>query len=193
MTQKMRKTIYDWDDTFFPTSVFCKNGDVFKISEDQKQLLGFIDTIIVKILGNTLKHSDVVIITNAGTGWVEDLCDAYLPQTKTFFINNNVEIISAASLYADRYENPAMWKLFAFDKHLKESGHLQIISVGDSTHEKHAIQEFAKQNPHTEVAIIKLIDSPKLDKFIYQLEFLGNFIGYYTKTFLKDEVVTLRV
>lgn len=140
-------TIYDWDDTLHPTTELYKilkrnkttnTNNVLNLNE--KINFQMVDEESVKCLTVAINNGDVLIITNAGLGWVEDTGGRYMPKTMKFIIDNNIEIISAADKYKKHTNCTIEWKYYTmieyFDEHKQ---YTNVLSIGDSICEKYAI------------------------------------------------------
>jgi len=66
-------TIFDWDDTLFPTTSFnpMHEGDFQRLFRKNKKLLASLDFKIVDLLKHACNFSKVIIVTNAVKYWVE--------------------------------------------------------------------------------------------------------------------------
>jgi hypothetical protein len=67
-------TIFDWDDTFFPTSAFNPRyeDDMRRIGAENTEYFAQLDSLIVKLLKKTLEeNSTSILVTNAHRSWVE--------------------------------------------------------------------------------------------------------------------------
>ena len=67
-------TIFDWDDTFFPTSAFNPRyeDDMRRIGIEHSEYFAQLDKLIVKLLLKTMEQkSTAIIVTNAHKSWVE--------------------------------------------------------------------------------------------------------------------------
>lgn len=101
-------TIFDWDDTLFFTS-FISNIESFNknkikgkesqsvLSQQIKEKIMLLDTIVEDLLTKAILHGDTYIITNAEEGWVEYTAKKYLPKVAKILdkysnlnLNNNI-------------------------------------------------------------------------------------------------------
>ena len=108
--------IFDWDDTFLPTSFLTLNGvydENLKLSEKDKQKLAKLEFNVLRLLSISIEKGNVYIITNAGPGWVEYSAEKYYPSITKLL--SQITIISARGEYETYYPNDSrMWKIQAF-------------------------------------------------------------------------------
>jgi hypothetical protein len=90
----MKITVFDWDDTLFPTFYAYKNELIVMTDEERKQLRTSIEIIFRKA---KIYSDKIFIITNATKGWVE-WCIEYLYEDdglfENYFLLEDIEIIS---------------------------------------------------------------------------------------------------
>lgn len=147
MSKGNHLTIYDWDDTFLPSS------ELYNIAKEQgvhAYLVTLTDTIKFKMamidlkaldnLKEALKYGDVVIITNADDGWVELTGKKFLPKTYKFIIDNKIRVISASQKYKGKTACTIEWKYFTMlDFFELNRNYYSVFSIGDSESEKQAL------------------------------------------------------
>ncbi len=157
--------IYDWDDTFFPTTQYETQRT--KVPLQCKSY----DSLLVQILKLSVKMSSlVVILSNGSKKWIQDSL-TYLPMTKQYLKTSKILIISARDAYSSRYpNNPVEWKKRAIIDLLKNKSVGKIISIGDSHVERVATNLAAKILDVSIVITVKLIDEPTFGNIISQLE-----------------------
>ncbi len=68
-------TIFDWDDTLYPTFTYLERDDIDYEILDEK---------IHSLLSLILEYGEIILITDASKSWVE-LCLQKLPSTKKLF------------------------------------------------------------------------------------------------------------
>lgn len=153
--------IFDWDDTLMASSWLSRNGMGL---EAPRVVPSHITTPMRKlgvavrtILTSAIKMGQVVIITNAETGWVELSAQKFMPSVVPML--SQVKVVSARSTYEPRYpDSPISWKIAAFVQELhtfsrkdtttvakrrmrKLRQKYNVISFGDSVHERTAVHE----------------------------------------------------
>mmetsp|Transcript_39580 Transcript_39580/g.67338 ORF Transcript_39580/g.67338 Transcript_39580/m.67338 type:complete len:250 (+) Transcript_39580:162-911(+) len=170
--------VVDWDDTCFPTAFLKTMHRLSKESEDLptevrieiKQL----EEAVKRCLCEAAKHGEVVIITNAGTGWVEKSARRFMPGLIPLL--KNLVVVSARDEYtlASNTGNSIDWKVAAFTSTARElfglpssnsdlplNPGLQILSFGDSFAERIAVKR-AATSLGTISKSIKFTNSPSL-------------------------------
>lgn len=139
--------------------------------------------------------SHCIIITNAETGWVELSCAKFMPRLLPYLAQ--IRVISARSNYEWMYpDSPLEWKLAAFDAELStlfplammpqaapgamENSRMtfkNIISFGDSFHEREAIYKVSKTlGPQVHTKSIKFVERPTIEQLHYQVDMVT---GYF--------------
>ncbi len=79
--------VFDWDDTFFPTSVmhphnfFQGEDGIMNVPLDIYQQIQKLDRSVSRLLSRSLSLGPVYIITNAAEGWVELSAERFMPKT----------------------------------------------------------------------------------------------------------------
>jgi len=143
--------IFDWDDTLFPTTWLRQQGLAANRSHtpDEEQCLQLQELACsaTEALSVAKAMGRVVVVTNAGDGWVEFCCDAFLPELAQAL--EGVEVISARSAYeSDATRSPTDWKCLAFARQVNSyygesesdcGRFLNLVSLGDSLHEQQAL------------------------------------------------------
>lgn len=183
---KSTLTLYDWDDTFFPSTYLAVRG--VRVDDDQEQLptsllqeLAQLENIVMKILEEALRYGIVKIITNAEEGWVELSGARFMPRLTKFIQDNDIKVVSARTIYeADYPDSPACWKTAAFaaevDESYPENDHLNVLVLGDSLSEREAAHNLACRMPTSCVKSVKLVERPTVVQLQRQIALLhGSF------------------
>lgn len=165
-------TIFDWDDTLFPTSwIFDKNIRIDRPYDVKKYITYFheLDESIANVLIKALSFGRVMIITNANREWI-DKSLIIIPRT-AIIVRTRVSVISARDLYIGYYD-PTQWKINVFNnninRHIKWAN--QIISIGDADYEYDALVSLNKTIPKWKLLkTIKLVRSPQFDTLLDQM------------------------
>jgi len=116
------------------------------------------------LLRGLLNLGHVVICTNAESGWIELTCKKFLPKLEA--VVESMEKISARSEYEPKgITNPFDWKKHAFTGILQRHGRPNVLSVGDSTHERSAVLHGWQLvgDPRSMCKSLKLLERPDLD------------------------------
>lgn len=106
--------ILDWDDTLLPSSWVTQCGhrldEPLMLDEGTKQELKRLENSVSMLLTRLVAQGNIVIITNAETGWVELSCSKFMPQVLGQV--NKLRVVSARSSYERYYPNsPLRWKV----------------------------------------------------------------------------------
>jgi len=147
--------VWDWDDTLFPSSWI--NMQAMRLDDDYvvppllRQELDRLAEHVQATLEIAQSIGDVVIITNAEEGWVPLSCAKFTPSLKPLV--DRFKVVSART----RYEtagifSPLAWKMQCFEHeitaHFQGKGYhgfRNVISLGDSVHEREAMQRVASE------------------------------------------------
>ena len=194
MSVKDNLVIYDWDDTFLPTTEITKIIDANKNNVTDIQIntsvsikLLNLDHEILKLLRTSIERKYVVIITNAQLSWLHITGERFLPKSYKFIIDNKITIISAAEKYGHITPRVIEWKFNTIKDYLNDNKQFKSVSsIGDSECERTAIltikDEKIKGFP-SKFNTFKMLDSPSYDDLYRQIMFINTF--FYT---ILDEV-----
>jgi hypothetical protein len=168
--------IYDWDDTFLPTSYLIREDmvDQIELSNELKYLFFILEEIIINILNLSINKGKVFIITNSSKSWFYFSSGKYFPNLDT--ILNRIKIISARDEYEDLYPGDTkIWKQKAF-LHLKNEINdnlpSNIICFGDSSNELEAGKIFASHLSDSFIKTVKFKEKPEVEDLIKQLNLI---------------------
>jgi hypothetical protein len=170
--------IWDWDDTLFPSTWI--NGQGLRLEDDegaspeQQVLLDRLAKDVEQTLRLALATGDVVIVTNAELGWVDQSCRKFFPTLHPLV--NTIKVVSARTSYEQiGVFNPLDWKVKAFEVEMCDfvpgaayNFHgLQVanlLSCGDSIHEREALMRASDTLAHDQrrVKSMKLPERPDL-------------------------------
>ena len=137
--------ILDWDDTLFPTSSLRdrtnkKTSDNAQCNQQLSKLVKSLKKmfeLMIELYGSKA----IVIVSNASASWISKRCATFSAFAKfLYFLKlNDIQIISAASKYEQRYpESPEKWKEYAFKELFRnyfdgsDDAECIITSIGDS-------------------------------------------------------------
>jgi len=172
--------VFDWDDTILPTFWLAAQGLNLQpsavVSDEQETDLAVLaqwasETLkVAKILGN------VIIVTNAEDGWIPLTCQKFMPALVDTL--ENVKILSARSTYEPLgILLPAEWKIHAFEKEvdmfcqgLCPGRRANIVSIGDSLHEREALFRATSIRPECCSKSVKFIVRPTLEQLTREHE-----------------------
>jgi hypothetical protein len=168
--------IYDWDDTFLPTSYLIREDmiDKIELSDELKYLFFILEEIIINILNLSINKGKVYIITNSSKSWFYFSSGKYFPNLDSLL--NRIKIISARDEYEDLYPGDTkIWKQKAF-LHLKNEINdnlpSNIICFGDSLNELEAGKIFASQLNNSFIKTVKFKEKPEVEDLIKQLNLI---------------------
>ena len=182
-------TIFDWDDTLYPTFTYLERDNIEYDLLDEK---------IYSLLSLILEYSEVILITDASKSWVE-VCLQKLPSTKKLF-DSKIIIISSRDVYI-QYENVFKKKLQVQNRKLKVFDAIvhyykdcnNIISIGDSVKEYLALSAvYKKKKDKKYYKNVKLFKHSNFNLIIEQLKLLKNeFVEIYQSRNNKDILIKL--
>ena len=178
--------IFDWDDTLLASTWLRSHG--FKldepavIPEDVRSQLETLSIAVCELLQRASKLAPVCIITNAETGWVQLSARRFMPAVEPLLAG--MTILSARSTFEAVTKNPSDWKVHAFHAMLREhyvkveaALPRNVISFGDSIHERHAVHKVTAGAPNTLTKSIKFVERPCVDQLKRQLDLVSGCIG----------------
>jgi hypothetical protein len=136
-------TIFDWDDTLLCTTFLQVNGIATRLDsapDSIKEYLSSLGSRVRRLLELSIAAGQVLIITNASTGWVQETAAAYLPEVEPLLAK--VNIISARDAYEHKFPGQMhMWKKAAFlelQSRFDMKSVTSLIALGDSDFEMEA-------------------------------------------------------
>jgi hypothetical protein len=192
--------ILDWDDTILPTTV-CRDGEEHTSSVDLSQALEPLAAEAVALFRRASELADkVVIVTNAGEGWVEWSCAEWLPNLLPAL--GNIEIVSARSVWEPLgVSSPTAWKEHSFRGVIEHfysqypnQSWKNIICVGDSTYEHEAleqvvtVEQLSGRCKRSRAKSVKFMPQPSVDQLRSQLAMLCGSLGEIA--FHDDDIFT---
>jgi len=154
--------IFDWDDTLMASSWLAGNKlglDSPSVPRHIAEHMASLSDSVCQLLKEAMKRGQVVIITNAETGWVELSAAKFMPAVAPLL--PRVRVVSARSTYERMFpESPSDWKVAAFTNELyaafdvspadaarrevtkalrRKARDMHVISFGDSVYERTAV------------------------------------------------------
>jgi hypothetical protein len=174
--------IFDWDDTLLPTTWIEKQGlrlDSGSVpSKEQELQLQRMSEHAKQTLQAAKAHGEVILVTNAESGWVELSCQKWMPGLCDSL--QDVKILSARSTYEHRgVVQPSEWKYLAFqqelarfceepldrtDARMATTRRTNIISIGDSPYEREALIRVTAGMQDSCVKALKLMARPEVQQ-----------------------------
>jgi hypothetical protein len=173
--------IFDWDDTVLPSAWIQSQGlrldEESKVSESQREELSKAATAASETLRIAKQHGTVVFVTNAERGWIELSCQKFLPTL--YPILENIKLLSARTTYeTPALSNPQEWKLRAFDSEIRRiygqdtmfepEMRKNVLSLGDSMHEREALHRATKDLPNCRAKSLKFCERPDISQLCKQ-------------------------
>lgn len=183
-------TIFDWDDTLYPTFSYLINDNIDYDTIDQK---------VYSLFCMILEYSDIIIISDATGSWVEMTIQKF-PLTKMLIEDRKIKILSTQDIYV-KYEltyhkrlSPGNRKIKIFQTLINLFNDFNnIISIGDSTKEYEAmINMFNKNKNKRFFKNIKLFKHPNTELILEQLKLLkSEFFNIYSANENKDLLIQI--
>lgn len=169
--------IFDWDDTVLPSTWIQEQGlrldEGSILTEQQRADLDIIATKAVQMLTVAKRHGTVVLVTNAETGWIELSAQKFLPCLWPL-LQDNVKLLSARSTFeAQGVQSPFEWKYLAFGQEIQSHYNAReksvgdrrnVLSFGDSAHEREALIRVAQQIPNCRTKSLKFVERPGIEQ-----------------------------
>lgn len=186
--------IFDYDDTILPTSYLNRRGLKLGSVDDKEELdrvrsvLDEYSVVVNKTLTMARRIGHVLIVTNAEEGWISLTVKKFLPKSANLI--DQFQHISARSIFEPTgLFTPISWKHSAFRMVVEEylgaaaaaatalaggpsaspeetatTNYPQVISLGDSAHEREAILKVSKDfaNQIT-VKSLKFMEKPDIE------------------------------
>ena len=149
-----RLILIDWDDTLCTSTLMASLG--YRIDEqgplpdELVSELADLQTSVIAMLEQAVRHGTVIIVTNAETGWVELSGKRFVPGITAALARLQIRVISARSTYESLCgANPSDWKTACFMQQVEDAKHalalagdvdgtVDLLSIGDSYHEREA-------------------------------------------------------
>lgn len=179
--------IFDWDDTVLPSTwVQCQGLRLDESSELtawHREQLAEVAATAAETLRIAKQHGTVVIVTNAERGWVELSCQKFLPTLYPAI--EGVKVLSARTTYeSSQCSSPLDWKLRAFEAEIRRlfgadtlnssEKRKNILSLGDSVHEREALLRATAQLPNCVAKSLKFVERPDISQICKQHSLVTN-------------------
>lgn len=167
--------IFDWDDTVLPSTWVQSQGlrldDVSEVSPSQMQQLTQVASAAAETLQIAAQLGTVVLVTNAERGWIELSCRKWMPSLLPFL--ENVKVLSARTTYETPERlSPVQWKLDAFEAEIQRifgfeclaepDRRKNVLSLGDSIHEREALLRTTLHLPNCRTKSLKFLERPDI-------------------------------
>ena len=170
--------VFDYDDTLFPTSYLAQRGyrlDGPDVPHELRLVLDDYCAVVRQTLVQARKLGNVVILTNAETGWIELTSQKFTPSLTQLF--EEFPLVSARSIYEPLgISSPFQWKLRAFESVIHEhftkasprDTLCHVVSFGDSIHERDAAHQVCAKLDSTVCKSIKFMERPDVGQLTKQ-------------------------
>jgi hypothetical protein len=147
-----------------------------------KKVAETVDTLITE----AQKHADVVIITNADEGWVQESCAMFMPSI--YMLITSLKIISAQTRYKYISSLPGEWKKFAFRQYIADlykyenTDTISVLSIGDGPAEQYAVHNLCDTlQGKIKTKSLKFMEKSDPELLIRQLELTTTNIPVFVK------------
>jgi len=173
--------IFDWDDTILPSAWVQSQGlrldEDSKVNDNQRMQLTEVANAVMETLRIAKTMGTVVLVTNAERGWIELSCQKFLPTL--YPVLENVKLLSARTTYeCPSRSSPLDWKICAFDAEVHrifgkdvveaQSCRKNILSLGDSMHEREALLRVTASLPNCRSKSLKFVERPDISQVCKQ-------------------------
>lgn len=180
--------VFDWDDTLLPSTWLARHGlkldgSVSPSPAQQKQLRRLARSVS-RTLRGAKRCGTVVLVTNAERGWIELSCTRFMPSLCP--VLEDLNLISARSAYEPLgVTSPLEWKskafadaIGAFFQPLAADQLKNVISLGDSVHERMALMQVTKQMTNCYNKSLKFMERPDAQQLLKEHELISRCIPY---------------
>jgi len=169
-------TLYDWDDTFLPSTYLAALG--LRVDDDTilpaslTKELRLLEDEVIQMLRESLKYGSVKVVTNAEEGWVQLSGRRFMPNLIAFLQNHHIKVVSARSAYESSFPDlPSSWKTAAFIDEVSPTNR-NILVLGDSLSERDAAHALAGRLPEACIKSVKLVERPNVAQLQRQIQLL---------------------
>jgi hypothetical protein len=175
--------IFDWDDTILPSHWIQDQGlslnEDSVPTEEQRINLERMATQACITLDIAKKYGTVVLVTNAERGWIELSCQKFMPAVYPSL--KHVKLMSARSTWEPRgVASPFDWKFHAFQHEIDDfyagfdpDRRKNVISLGDSAHEREALIRVTERMVNCCTKSIKFAERPELEALLKEHQLLS--------------------
>lgn len=184
---KKNKTliIIDWDDTIMPTTQMVSAEYIkddmevvdYAMHLNLEKTMQFYERDVLKVCKQLydLCGSNMLIVTSAEEGWVQQSGRKFIRKVVDWLEKNKIRIISARKRYEKMFPNePEKWKARTFlceaKRIFKGINDFTLISIGDSEYEAIAAHVVNMAVETSFVKAIKLEEKPNVITLTDQLE-----------------------
>jgi len=175
--------IFDWDDTLLPSTWIAEQGLTLEPcsapSDEQQSVLDELAEHSARTLAVAKRHGKVIVVTNAEHGWIEMSCQKFMPSMCPAL--EDVSLHSARSAYEQQgVASPFEWKYLAFEseigsfcRELGEGTWKNVISFGDSAHEREALIRVTERLTNCCTKSLKLVERPDASQLLKEHQLMA--------------------
>eukprot|EP00927_Polykrikos_kofoidii_P027781 TRINITY_DN24336_c0_g1_i2.p1 TRINITY_DN24336_c0_g1~~TRINITY_DN24336_c0_g1_i2.p1 ORF type:complete len:381 (+),score=71.86 TRINITY_DN24336_c0_g1_i2:135-1277(+) len=175
--------IFDWDDTLLPSTWIRENSlrlDAESVAtEEQQAQLDRVAKGVAHTLRAAERYGKVVLVTNAESGWIELSCKKFMPSL--YPVLENMRAVSARSTYEHQgVSSPFEWKYLAFEyevqqfyKSVPAERMRNVISFGDSAHEREALIRVTQRMPNCCTKSLKFVERPEPEQLLKEHDLIS--------------------
>lgn len=183
--------LLDWDDTCCATSFLERCGlmasfdiNLYDCPSPLIHYLRILEQHVLTLLKQATRLGTVLIITNAGDGWVELSSARFLPAVKAYLDQNRnqIKIVSARARYIDTHRHePLQWKVLTFSDELQTimAAHpckpyeMNVVVLGDSVGDQYAARYtanlLASNGMPVVMKVVKFLERPSIDQLCKEI------------------------
>ena len=169
--------IFDYDDTLLPTTFLAQHGYRLDGPDASKEIQAILDAysgVVERTLIEAERHGQVVILTNAESGWITLTAQKFMPRLGDLL--ERYPMVSARSTYEPLgITSPFQWKVRAFESVIQEHYEAlpgfktrNVLSFGDSTHERDAAHQVCARLSDTVCKSVKFMERPDISQLTRQ-------------------------
>lgn len=199
LTKKQNITIFDFDDTLFPSSflqikkIVDKDLNWPRFPENKiisyLGMFTILDQEIVSLLKKAQNAGQVFIVTGATLDWVKIGTSIILPRTYSFIFSltnnqkNNIQVYSVPDYFDnDSCSCTEFWcsssqkcdKGTLIHEIIKSRSNLNLIAIGDRDSDRTAISESIQNFSKSWVKSIKFLEQPDLNQLIKEIQIVSS-------------------
>ncbi|CAE8630981.1 unnamed protein product [Polarella glacialis] len=176
--------IFDWDDTVLPSTWIAECGlslsDSCEPTQEQQAQLTHMAARAAETLCVAKRFGKVILVTNAEHGWIEMSCQKFMPSLLPC-LKDGVKILSARTTYETKgVISPFEWKYLAFEREIcafyesfSADRRKNVISFGDSFHEREALIRVTERMQNCCIKSLKFTERPEVNQLLKEHELIS--------------------
>lgn len=175
--------IFDWDDTLCPsTTCMARCGINRAVPLTDSAAVTALQDVASEAAALIQRASElaakVVIVTNAGDGWVAGSCAAWMPELQDTL--QSVEVCSARAKWEPSgVSSPTGWKarefhnvIDRFYSRYQNQSWKNVVAVGDAPYEHEALERVVEKAPHCRSKSVRFVTQPSIEQLAFQIRVL---------------------